>query len=238
MNQASLICIDLFSNRSSLITDVSFSRIVTWALRRMFLVAIACSSQVGIQGTGENWNKLYCICLCCVATCFKACILGLVNGEVQACACISGTSCNHLTSSQPTFYPNCCYGNHLHECIIWQHLNSTLCVWLSDPESVWCYNMGSHQDLPMGRARSKRKTTSHGAAPDHGEMGVGEFIFCPPDRQFPGVTTQQRRRSQQDWALKARSMTNSTVHAGMAFPPSLFHSSRSPTPVPWDRFPK
>lgn len=128
MNQASLICIDLFSNRSSLITDVSFSRIVTWALRRMFLVAIACSSQVGIQGMGENWNKLYCICLCCVATCFKACILGLVNGEVQACACISGTSCNHLTSSQPTFYPNCCYGNHLHECIIWQHLNSTLCV--------------------------------------------------------------------------------------------------------------
>lgn len=123
----SLICTNLFLNRSSLITDGSSSRRMTWALRRMFL-ACACSSQLGIQKKGKKLKQLYCICLCCVVPCFKACILGLINGKVQACACISGTSCDHLTSSQPTFYPICCHSNQFYASIIWRYLNSALWV--------------------------------------------------------------------------------------------------------------
>lgn len=41
-----------------------------------------------------------------------------VAQEVQECACISGTSCDHLPASQPTFYPICYYGNQIHACII------------------------------------------------------------------------------------------------------------------------
>ena len=123
----SLICTNLFLNRSSLITDRSSSRRMTWALKRMFL-AHACSSQLGIQKKGKKLKQLYCICLCYVAPCFKACIFGLINGKVQTSACISGTSCDHLTSSQPTFYPMCCYSNQFYASIIWQYLNSALWV--------------------------------------------------------------------------------------------------------------
>lgn len=110
-----------------MITDGSSSRRMTWAFRRMFL-ARACSSQLGIQKKGKKLKQLYCICLCCVVPCFKACILGLINGNVQARACISGTSCDHLTSSQATFYPIHCYSNQFYASIIWQYLNSALWV--------------------------------------------------------------------------------------------------------------
>lgn len=188
-------------------------------------------------GKGKKLKQLYCICLCCVRPCFKACILGLINGKVQARTCISGTSYDHLTSSQPTFYPICCYSNQFYASIIWQYLNSALWVsgylsqnlseatiWDPIKTYTWVEPEVRESQHPMGQPLTNRRwelVNLSSVLKTHNSKVQWHSNLEDISRPMPEKPT---------------TVTNSTVQTGMAFPPSLFYSSQSLTPASWDQF--